>query len=76
MREMQAATATAPFSEQLQVNEMTAIDNSWVLNHGRIERLSASSSLANMLSRAILWSYDKVGRHDWSFGKGLDRRAL
>ena len=31
---MQAATATAPFSEQLQVNEMTAIDNSWVLITG------------------------------------------
>src|SRR5918992_4234066 len=34
MREMQAATATAPFSEQLQVNEMTAIDDSWVLISG------------------------------------------
>jgi len=34
MREMQAATAIAPFSEQLQVNEMTATDNSWVLITG------------------------------------------
>jgi hypothetical protein len=34
MREAQAATATAPLSEQLRVNEMTATDNSWVLVTG------------------------------------------
>jgi hypothetical protein len=34
MRDTQAATAIAPFSEYLQVNEMTATDNSWVLVTG------------------------------------------
>jgi uncharacterized protein len=34
MRDMRTAIVTAPFSEQLRVNEMTAAGNSWVLVTG------------------------------------------
>jgi hypothetical protein len=34
MHEIEKAAVTAPFSEQLQANEMTVTDNSWVLVTG------------------------------------------
>jgi short-subunit dehydrogenase len=63
MREMQAATATAPFSEQLQVNEMTAIDNSWVLITG------ASSGFGEQFAR----QYAEQGHSLVLVARRLDR---
>ena len=44
MREMQAATTTAPFSEQLQVNEMTATLKSWLLVSGASSGIGEESA--------------------------------
>lgn len=62
--EQQAATATAPpFSEQLQVNEMTAIDDSWVLITG------ASSGFGEQFAR----QYAEQGHSLVLVARRLDR---